>query len=176
MEPKRSKLERLLSIKFAKEADVLVPPIETNPESLVLSSNLNKYEDLVQDRVLYIKEMKKKLLERTNRRDPIHILLIEKLAAVMYDIEYLTNKFPNEVVIVGTKPTANSFIMELEYIKALLYNQLSFLADSLSFSDEEVDEIFIFTKQGDAVSIQPESTKEEKEDGTSTESEETVPS
>jgi hypothetical protein len=136
----------------AKTLDQALDTIE-NTQVLELHNSLEDYENFSLDKDTYITTLKTKLLKKTKRRDPLQIIMSEKLAGIVFHLDYLDRKYPNSMVVSGVSPKANKFVIELEYIKTLLLHQLSFLASALAITDEEINEVLVFQRNGPSTNV-----------------------
>lgn len=140
----KERLKFLLNIRFSDSAQVLSPqedPTDYLENTLVLKPTLSDYEQFGLDREAFIKSTKKLILKKINRRDPLIYIMAEKLADSLFQIEYLDKKFPEAIRVTGVSSASNRFVIELQYARTLLLQQVSTLSNGLGFLSDEIEEI-----------------------------------
>lgn len=137
------KLKHILRVNFSEKAQVLVDgvidsfPLDKN--ILTPTTQILDLDNFDKEYNSYVIKIKKKVLELTDRRDPITMILAEKVGDVVFKLNYLEGKYPRSITLAGTTPAANKFVGELEYVKALLINQLTYLFSCLTIGEDKFD-------------------------------------
>lgn len=145
-EERKEQIKKQLGVEISEDSGILDKNKDTfgTEETMCLQQpDINNLEKHNLYREEFIENKKKEILKYINRRDPIAILLSEKLAGTLYSLEYLDKKYGNSIIISGKSSNANKFLMELEYTRTLLLQQMTILCNSLAFSEEDLENIRI---------------------------------
>lgn len=141
---KLKQIKKQLSVDMSKEVKILKrdeKDFGTYELKCLEYPNLEDLESHNLYKEEYITKKKKEILDYVDRRDPLANILAEKLAGILFSMEYLDKKFGGSLTITGTSSNADKFVMELEYIKTLHLQQLAVIANALAFSEEEIENI-----------------------------------
>jgi hypothetical protein len=142
-------LRELLKVSFTKNVDIIpyhfsraeaVKQLEENPIFIKTDTILdfNKY---IGNKKEFIANTKKSLIKKLKTRDPVKIILIERLSNVIFYLTYLDAKYPDTELLIGTTPSANTFVHELEAIKEKLTQQFVYLAQGIHLINSDITEI-----------------------------------
>lgn len=165
MSDRVTKLEQVLKTKLPDNVKIL--PTENVEDyiknTLVLNCTIEDYTKYNLDRHAYITAKKKEILSAVERTDPVEFILAEKFASILFSLEYLERKYPNTLLVTGESSLTNRFIIELEYTKTLLINQLTFIGNALVLKGETVDELLSFKRSRLPVHPTPTQTRRKKQ-------------